>query len=246
MISIVTGTLNRQNILDHLIKNTVENCSDIELVLIDGGSTDGTIEFIKSLNNPQIKLVEVGCRSSYPHFMNLGIRNATHEIVCQWNDDTLLVNDWQEVIDSLDDDHDAFIFSWKYEHITNFGKHLLTAPAPIHGPGRWIIHNEKNTKGPKGEIVMNYGLYRKKVFREIGMYHPLYEFYYADGDMSERAWCMGYKIKCLDNIKVVSLSGISKNVFSTGGPRGYHRVLYDKNRELYNKKIIPDCVEILE
>ena len=54
-ISIVTGTLNRKFMLPDLISNTVDRDSRLELVLVDGGSTDGTIEFIKELNHPKIK-----------------------------------------------------------------------------------------------------------------------------------------------------------------------------------------------
>ena len=81
MISIVTGTLNRVGMLPMLVENTVMSDERIELVLVDGGSTDGTIDYIKSLDNPQIKLIEVGGRSTYPHFMNLGIQESTHEVV---------------------------------------------------------------------------------------------------------------------------------------------------------------------
>ena len=106
MISIITGTLNRLNFLQGLIDNTVNSCDKLELVLVDGGSTDGTIEFIKSVDNPNIKLIEVGRRSSYPHFMNLGIVNSKYEYVCQWNDDVLLLNDWEEVIKELNENID--------------------------------------------------------------------------------------------------------------------------------------------
>ena len=92
-ISIVTGTLNRKFILPDLISNTVDRDERLELVLVDGGSTDGTIEYLKKLNHPKIKLVEVGERSSYPHFMNLGIKNSSYELICQWNDDVLLATD---------------------------------------------------------------------------------------------------------------------------------------------------------
>ena len=44
MISIVTGTLNRIDHLKRVIENTVDSDPRLELVLIDGGSTDGTIE----------------------------------------------------------------------------------------------------------------------------------------------------------------------------------------------------------
>ena len=50
MISIVTGTLNRIKLLNRVIKNTVGSSELVELVLVDGGSTDGTLEYLKMLN----------------------------------------------------------------------------------------------------------------------------------------------------------------------------------------------------
>ena len=112
-ISIVTGTLDRISYLDGLISNTVESNENLELVLVDGGSTDCTIQWVKNLNHPRVKLIEVGERSSYPHYMNLGIENASHELICQWNDDVLLCNDWEDVFNSIDEEHDAYLFNWK-------------------------------------------------------------------------------------------------------------------------------------
>ena len=114
MVSIVTGTLNRVNLLPKIIKNTVDSNNKLELILVDGGSTDGTIDYIKKLNHPMVKLIEVGGRSSYPHFMNLGIENSTYEWVCQWNDDVLLSNNWSEVLSELGDEHMFYLFNWKY------------------------------------------------------------------------------------------------------------------------------------
>ena len=71
-ISIVTGTLNRKPYLSGLLQNTVWADDRIELVLVDGGSTDGTVEMMEHLEKeyPRIKFIQVGERSSYPHYMN--------------------------------------------------------------------------------------------------------------------------------------------------------------------------------
>jgi glycosyltransferase involved in cell wall biosynthesis len=235
MISIITGTLNRGTLLPRLIENTVEANDKLELVLVDGGSTDGSIEYIKEENHPRIKLIEVGGRSSYPHFMNLAIQNATHEIVCQWNDDVLLVNDWEEVFSEIDENHDFYLFNWKYGNGSDLNDiNWVNGEQQSEG---WCIVNNK----PNGEIVMNYGLYRKDIFRKIGMYNNEYRYYYADGDMADRAYNFGYKVKTLKNIKVCSLI-VNKvaNYYQEDGE------IYVKNLNLYRQQILPGNIEFLK
>lgn len=235
MISIITGTLNRVGMLPTLLANTVLSDERLELVLVDGGSIDGTQHYIKQLNHPQIKLIEIGGRSSYPHFMNLGIRESTYDIVVQWNDDVLLCNDWNEVILEIQSDHDFYLFNWKYGNYdqTNDSSWL---EGTDYTKG-WCLCNNADFGG---EIVMNYGLYRKKIFREIGMYNPEYQYYYADGDMANRAYSFGYKVKNLNHIKVCSLP-----TNKTAIPYAQDQQIYQKNLSLYSQKILPDYLEYL-
>jgi len=235
MISIVTGTLNRVGMLPNLIANTVLADDRLELVLVDGGSTDGTINYIKQLNHPQIKLIEIGGRSSYPHFMNIGIRESTYDIVCQWNDDVILCNEWSEVIIELQSNHDFYLFNWKYGAF-NETKNPNWLKGVDHTSG-WCLCNVANSGG---EIVMNYGLYRKKIFREIGMYNPEYQYYYADGDMSYRAYSFGYKVKDLRHIKVCSLPTSKVAI-----PYQSDKQLYEKNLSLYRQDILPESLQYL-
>ena len=234
MISIITGTLNRGPLLPSLIENTVEANEKLELVLVDGGSTDRTIEYIKEENHPRIKLIEVGGRSSYPHFMNLAIQNATHEIVCQWNDDVLLINDWEEVFCEIDD-HDFYLFNWKYGSEDDM-KDPNWVDGNEHTSG-WCLLNNK----PEGEIVMNYGLYKKDIFRKIGMYNNEYRYYCADGDMADRAYNFKYKVKNLRNIKVCSLITNKVADHYQGDSE-----IYVKNLDLYKQQILPENIEFLK
>lgn len=235
MISIVTGTLNRVGMLPGLIKNTVLSDDRLELVLVDGGSTDGTIDYIKTFNHPQIKLIEIGGRSSYPHFMNIGIRESSHEIICQWNDDVILCNDWFEVIMETQSTHDFYLFNWKYGSFQQTTD--LNWLNGIDQSSGWCLCNIASSGG---EIVMNYGLYRKKIFREIGMYNPEYQYYCADGDMSYRAYSFDYKVKDLRHIKVCSLPANKVAI-----PYASDHQLYERNMSLYKQRILPESLQYL-
>jgi glycosyltransferase involved in cell wall biosynthesis len=236
MISIVTGTLDRLEFLSDLIKNTVHKNDKLELVIVDGGSTDGTINFIKNLNNPNIKLVEVGQRSSYPHFMNLGIQNSKYEWICQWNDDVLLCNDWGDVINEIEDGYDFYIFNWKYGD-KNQVNDTEWLKGEDHTEG-WCILDESESGN---EIVMNYGIYNKKIFREIGLYNPSYVYYFADSDMSHRTHFFGYKHKSLKNIKVCSLI-TEKKAFHVVTDENLYSEMIDK----YKNKQLPNNLEFLK
>ena len=221
MISVVTGTLNRLELLKKVISNTVDSDKRIELVIIDGGSTDKTVEYIKTLNHPQIKLIDFGKRSYYWDFMNLGIKESTHDFICQWNDDVVLENSWSEVIEQIDNEHDFYIFSWKENSGQNY-----------------ILHESET------ELVLNYGLYRKKIFKEIGLYNNSYKYYYCDGDMSYRAKSFGYNYKKLDNIKceVLTYHG-QKNAFLENSSDELDNYL--KHLELYRNQKLPENIELL-
>lgn len=238
MISIVTGTLNRKHLLPDLIENTVNSCNKLELVLVDGGSEDGTIEYIKSLNHPNIKLIEVGCRSTYPHFMNLGIKHSKYDWICQWNDDAILVNDWNEVIEELNEYYDFYLFIWKYGTINSLkNQSWLDGSDSSHPNGGWCLLDDYNTHQ---EVVMNYGIYNKKIFREIGMYSSEFKYYYADGDMSRRAYLFGYTYKPLRHIKVCSIDTLKQAYMVEG-----EYYIYSKNHEEYKHKVINSHIEYL-
>ena len=213
MISVVLGTLNRLTNVKNLIKNTVDQNDFVELVLVDGGSTDGTLEYVKSLSTKNIKLIEYGKRSSYSHFTNLAIQNSTYEYVCQWDDDAILLNPWQELIDILQDktnDEDFFIFNWKLaDNIDR--KNDKTWLQGNSKDFKWNLHDE-SSKDPNGEVIMNYGIYKKKIFREIGMNNTLFDFWYADSDLSNRAYKFGYKHRSLYDMKVLVLDTEKKRL----------------------------------
>jgi glycosyltransferase involved in cell wall biosynthesis len=235
MISIVTGTLNRRHTLEGLIKNTVDAWDKLELVLVDGGSTDGTIEYVKSLNHPLIKLIEVGERSPYWHYMNLGVRNASHEYICQWNDDVLMVNKWEEVFDEVKN-YDASLFAWQYGDFEANFPYEWNLCCYFDGPGL--------VPGVGHEIVMNYGIYKKNVFRKVGLYNNAYFYYCADGDMSFRAWAFDLSVRPFPNIHVVSLITERENKKAINTQNDLQ--IYISFLKQYRRKEMPSNIEFLQ
>lgn len=81
-LSIVTPTLNSVKYLSRCYKSIFElqDYKNIEWIIVDGGSKDGTIEFLKNLNNPTIKIFSES--SNHPSkAYHLGITKVSGEII---------------------------------------------------------------------------------------------------------------------------------------------------------------------
>lgn len=232
MLSIITGTLNRLEILKHVIDNTVNRSDKLELILLDGGSTDGTIEYVKGLNNPQINFIEIGERSSYPSFMNIGIKAAKYDWIAQWNDDVLLVNNWEDIFPLIEDGgYDAYIFDWTRGTLDDYNKNLgnINMNPALFG-SYWIKFHD----------CMNFGIYKKNIFREIGMYDTKFKYYECDHDMTTRCLYFGYKVINKNDIKVFELKAEKRSI-----PYNEDRMIFVQNVQQYLKKILPETIEKL-
>lgn len=232
MISIITGSYNRLNNIKRLISNTVLANNLLELVIVDGGSTDGTIEYIKNLNNKNVKFIDYGKRSSYPHFSNLAIQNSKFDYICQWDDDALLINEWDEVIELLNSVYDFHIFNWKLGNLHDkFDENWLEGNTKENN---WNLEDNTNEQLETKILTMNYGIYKKNVFKEIGMYNTRFNFWYADGDLSNRAFYFGYKHKSHRNIKVFVFDSEKNKTYTKKDLK-----IYQKNLVKYKKQKLP-------
>jgi len=88
LISILTPVLNRIDLLGGAL-DSVRRARGVpsEHLVIDGGSTDGTLSLLRS--RPGIRLIEAPGTGIYDA-LNLGLRAAGGDIICQLNSDDLL------------------------------------------------------------------------------------------------------------------------------------------------------------
>jgi len=235
LMTIITGTLNRKNYLTNLV-DSIQNHKEIQLVIVDGGSNDGTVEYLSNLKNPQVKSIFYKKRSSYPHFMNLAIRNADSDYICQFNDDALFVTDFNVVLNSLQKDK-VIVFNWKVGTEQD-----LTRESWLKGndnTDNWCIHTSWQENNIECSC-MNYGIYDKKIFENIGMYYQKYNYYYCDGDMTTRALHFGYEIVAEKDIKII-IPNIEKKAILYKSDE----ILFHKMIKLYSQKMLPSDLDYL-
>lgn len=177
-ISIITIVYNAAQTIEETINSVInQSYKNIEYIIIDGGSTDGTIDIIKKYEDKIAYWVSEKDYGLY-HAMNKGIEKATGDIIGLINaDDYYYDNAFENVITAYENKSlDEFIF---------FGD---------------MMHGETLVKGwrPEAFNISAFGTHPsmfvpKKIYYRIGLYKLQYKIL-SDYDFMYRAFHV-YKIK---------------------------------------------------
>jgi glycosyltransferase involved in cell wall biosynthesis len=160
-ISIITITYNSEATLeDTILSVTAQDYPALEYVIIDGGSTDGTLDIIRKYQN-RIQVVVSEPDHGISDAFNKGITRATGEIVGIINsDDILLPGALQRVADMYDSQVDVYsglILFWDMKTNDTFPSYpdvtfdTLKLQYNVAHPARFI----------RKDAYERYGLYRE-------------------------------------------------------------------------------------
>ena len=79
-ISIILSTYNEASVIEHTISEIFKHVKNVEIILVDDNSPDGTFEKVKKINNPNLKVFLRKSRGLASAFL-LGLINSSSEIV---------------------------------------------------------------------------------------------------------------------------------------------------------------------
>jgi glycosyltransferase involved in cell wall biosynthesis len=155
MISVITVVFNAQNELKKTIQSVLDQTfSDIEFIIVDGGSKDGTVRLIEFFNNRITKWVSEKDLGIYDA-MNKGVRMATRDYVLFMNAGDLFFD-----TNVLRDLHDFVSVNSQYqivygdaEIITSKGSHIQNQKNRHADLTKSIIHQSMLIK--RSHLVSN-------------------------------------------------------------------------------------------
>lgn len=180
LISIIIPTLNAADtITECLISISGQTYKAVEIIIIDGNSTDGTVEIIESFQKTMpIKYYSEPANGIYDA-MNKGIEKATGSyLYFLGSDDTIYdQNVLQEIAEIIKDGNEKVI----YGNVKMNGENQWVKDGTLYG-GEFDLKRLFSHNIPHQAIF-----YPCNLFKKIGNYNTRYSLF-ADHDMNIRAF----------------------------------------------------------
>ena len=198
--TVVIPNWNGERFLDLCLKSLRnQSFGDFETVVVDNGSADGSVDFVRK-HFPDVRVVELGENRGIAAAFNVGVETSDTEYVVLLNNDTEQDERWlEELIGAADARADAGLFASKL--VDFHDRRILDGAGDamrLSGLPYRLGHGERD-RGQFDEPGYVFGacaaaaLYRRSLFEEVGRFDEDFVSYCEDGDLSFRAQLAGHR-----------------------------------------------------
>ena len=186
-VSIITTVLSNRKYLSDAIESVLNQVhKDIEYIIVDGGSKDGTVELVRSYENKVSKFLTEPDEGMYDA-LNKGIQMATGDIIALINSDDFYVNRFviSQVVEAFEEHQCDAVYSNLY-YISNSDKDKIIRT--------WDAGQYHNDSFYKGWMPPHPAFFvRREVYLKYGSFTTLLKFS-ADYELMLR-FILKHKIK---------------------------------------------------
>ena len=160
LISVVLTTFNRLDVLPRAIDSVLGQLDvELELIVVNDGSTDGTASFLEGVTDPRVTFVNQE-NSGLSAARNAGIAYASGEWVTFLDDDDMGQPQWLRSLQGLIDDSTGIV-GCAAEYRTRDGVHVSTVSPEQMGP---LYEHQVGTR-----IAGTFAV-RRELLRAVGGY----------------------------------------------------------------------------
>ena len=171
-----------------------------EIIVVDNGSTDGSLELVKKKFSGSVKLIENGRNLGFSGGNNRGIEAAKGSYILLLNNDAVAEKKWiGELVAAAEKDPGtgmcaSKVLSYDSRNIIDNVGHLIYRDGLNRGKGR--LEEDRGQYDNEEEIFFPSGcaaLYRKEMLDEIGLFDEDFFAYGDDTDIGIRGRLAGWK-----------------------------------------------------
>ncbi len=168
---------------------------DFEILVVDNGSTDGSVEWLKENEIPSIFLPE---NTGFSGAVNVGIKASKTPFVILLNNDTEAKEGYVEAL-IREIERSPKIFSVSPKMIQLYHKELMDDGGDMYSIMGWAYQRGVGQEIERYNRACNVfsacagaAIYRREVFEEIGYFDEMHFAYLEDIDVGYRAKIAGY------------------------------------------------------
>lgn len=178
-VSFLLTTFNESKNIEQTLKNIKENFEYDEIIVVDDNSLDNTIEIIKRINLPKLKIYSRYETKGFASALVLAMMNSTGNIIC-WMDANMgyLVKEYSKNIKLLEN-YDLILFS-RYITGGDDKRYLVRSfPSFILNKFCYYILSKKINDYSSGLFIMNRNILNKSLPIPLGHGEFFIEFLYS-------------------------------------------------------------------
>jgi GT2 family glycosyltransferase len=197
-----------------------QSLDNFEILLVDNGSTDGSVSFVER-SFPEVRVISLEENRGFSAAVNAGIRSADTEYVALLNNDTQAEPGWLEALWQAAERHpEASLFASRLVDfqdqrvLDGAGDALRRSGLPYRLGHRELDRGQFDREAFVFGACAAAALYRRSLFEEIGLFDEDFFAYCEDGDVSFRAQLAGHRCLYAPEAVVYHVGSAS-----TGGKR---------------------------
>lgn len=177
-LTIITPVFNRIGLIETAINSVLnQNYSRVEHIILDGGSTDGTLDVLRKY--PGLRVVSEPDQGMYDA-INKGLHLATGDIIGLLNSDDHYAPDIFAAVASLFENNEVYAVAGKAEIIQEKSGKLVSTATFLPGEGEDLVRHSIFDIP-----IINAYFFSRKVYEVVGYFNPQYKIA-ADRDFMVR------------------------------------------------------------